>query len=174
MSVEGVSKFTAQINRLKAEALTKKHLEEAGNFVLSAAVLLAPKNQGYLQNNIYLDVEEDQGTLRATVYTNVEYARYVEFGTGPVGARNHEGTSPNVTPTYTMHAWGIPADQVDAATAAHYGWQLSTYKGKQYYAFPFYGQPAQPFMYPALKDNEDTVRDIIVGGMNYAAEKVTK
>ena len=172
MSVLGVNKFNAQMNELKAEPLAKKYLNDAGNFVRSAAVMLAPADTGYLRQNIYLDTEEEKGVMRATVYTNVEYAAYVEFGTGKKGAANHEGVSPEVAVSYRMSPWWIHEDQLAPGTGEKYHWfYVDTPEGRFYQTS---GQPAQPFMYPALKDNEDTVKDILIGGLNYAARKATK
>lgn len=42
----------------------------------------APKGTGELQRSIQSRVEEDNGDLIGVVYTNLEYAPYVEFGTG--------------------------------------------------------------------------------------------
>lgn len=172
MSVLGVSKFNAQVNDLKAEPLAQKYVNDAGNFVRNAAVMLAPADSGYLRQNIYLDTEEENSVMRATVYTNVEYAPYVEFGTGPKGAENHAGTSPEVSVSYRLSAWWIHEDMLAPGTGEKYGWfYVDTPEGRFYRTS---GQPAQPFMYPALKDNEDTVKDILIGGLNYAARKATR
>ena len=172
MSVEGISRFTAQVNALKTEAGSLKYIEEAGNLVRSAAVMLAPADSGYLRQNIYLDTEQEGDVSRAVVYTNVAYAPFVEFGTGPKGAANHDGISPEVTPTYRTSPWWIHESQIDPATAQKYHWfYIDTKEGRFYQVT---GQPAQPFMYPALKDNEQAVIDTIIGGLNYAAERATK
>ena len=164
-------RLVSQLERL-GDLDIEKAVKKGAEHAQSAAKSLAPVNSGELHNSILVDVKKiSSGKYEGIVYTNLSYATYVEFGTGPVGAKNHEGTSPNVTPVYTMHAWGIPADSVSPTTAARYGWKLSTYKGKQYYAFPFYGQPAQPFMYPALKDNEEDIVEIIANELRAEVKK---
>jgi len=42
----------------------------------------APKGTGELERSIQSRVEEDNGDLIGVVFTNLEYAPYVEFGTG--------------------------------------------------------------------------------------------
>ena len=70
------------------------------------------------------------------VLTNVEYAAYVEFGTGPKG----NGTYPYELPGgihYKADKWRgkIPA----------VGWRMIS------------GQKAQPYLYPALINNREAI-----------------
>ena len=88
-------------------------------------------------------------------YTNKAYAGYVEMGTGPKGEANHSGISPVVNPSYTQNPWWIHESQIDKGLAERYHWfYIETEDGRFYQCT---GQPAQPFMYPALKNNEDRV-----------------
>lgn len=112
---------------------------------------------GELRNSIQTSASVLGGMVTAETFTNKEHAGYVEFGTGPVGQEHHEGISPEVNPSYVQHGWGIPADKVDPADAELYKWPKRTYGGKDYYMTS--GQPARPFMYPALKNNEKLVSD---------------
>ena len=77
--------------------------------VRDTAVLLAPErtyNGGELRHSIRRKHERTDDGVRGIVYTNKEYAPYVEFGTGPKGEENHAGISPNFTPTYTQTHFG--------------------------------------------------------------------
>ena len=88
-------------------------------------------------------------------YTNKAYAGYVEMGTGPKGEANHSGISPVVNPSYSQNPWWIHESQIDKGLAERYHWfYIETEDGRFYQCT---GQPAQPFMYPALKNNEDRV-----------------
>lgn len=79
----------------------------------------------------------------------------MEFGTGPRGREDHAGISPNVSPSYTQKPWWIHESQIDARTAEKYGWfHIDTPEGRFYQCS---GQAAQPFMYPALKNNEQKI-----------------
>ena len=83
------------------------------------------------------------------------YAPYLEFGTGPKGQENHAGISPEITPAYTQNPWWIHESQVDRRVAEKYHWfYLDTPDGRFYLCT---GQPAYPFMYPALKDSQDQI-----------------
>lgn len=123
--------------------------------VQANAKLLCPVNHGELRASISEKAEQTSTGIRAMTYTNKESASYVEFGTGPRGEASHEGISPEVNPTYSQHGWGIPVDKIDPADAEKYHWGKRLYNGKEYYMTS--GQPAQPFLYPALKNNEEVV-----------------
>ena len=121
--------------------------------VQSAAKLLAPVHDGELRGSIRKRANKTPNGAIGEVYTNKEYASYVEFGTGPSGAENHSGISPFVSPVYTLSPWWIHESQIDPDTAERYHWfYLDTPDGRFYQCT---GQAAQPYMYPALKDNED-------------------
>lgn len=123
--------------------------------VRDAAVMLAPVNHGELRHSIRRKHQRTDEGARGIVYTNKEYAPYVEFGTGPKGEENHEGISPLVSPTYTQTPWWIHESQIDRQTAELYHWfYIDTPDGRFYQVT---GQPAQPFMYPALHDTKEEV-----------------
>jgi HK97 gp10 family phage protein len=93
--------------------------------------------KGTVRGSIRAKYEKDG--MVGVVYTNNPHAMYVEFGTGPVGAANHAGTSPNVGVSYTLRkSWVYNKD------------------GKFYRTS---GQPARPYMYPAAKMNEGTFQN---------------
>lgn len=162
----GLGKLNAQLSKIEEEVCNADFLKEAGMFVQSAAKINTPAFSGYLRNNIFVDYHEDEQGKTAEVYTNVSYAPYVEFGTGPKGMVDHDGTSPEITPVYTLDPWWIHESDVDITLAEMYHWSyIDTPQGRFYKC---YGQAAQPFMYPALKDNEKEVLDIIKKGVNKA------
>lgn len=124
---------------------------------------------GELKQKIRISTEQQDEKVIGTVYTNVKYAPYIEFGTGPKGEKNHEGISPLVTPVYSQSPWWIHESQIDAETAEEYHWfYIDTKKGRFYQCS---GQAAQPFLYPALKNNEDRVTRNI---SNYVAREIRK
>ena len=167
MSNSSLNKLMVNLDRIEAKFKKMEWLDQAAAFVKDAAVGNAPFNYGYLQQHIFYEVERKRFTgAIATVYTDVEYAPYVELGTGRRGAMNHEGISPEVHPTYTMHSWWIHESQLDVGVAAKYHFPfIDTPEGRFYKCE---GQPAQPFMYPALKDNEARVIAIAEKGIEEA------
>lgn len=139
-TLQNIDRLIIKLNRLGVD--TKSYLKTSINkqmrFVQGEAKLLCPVGAtGYLRNSIIVDSKVTNTGITGICSTNVEYAAYVEFGTGPVGAENHAGISPNVDISYREDGWCYMND-----------------KGEYIYTK---GQPAQPFMYPALKNNEDTV-----------------
>lgn len=138
-----------------AEIDMKRAVGEVIQIVRLAATLNCPIDTGELQQNIAADVEGDSIRAIGTCWTNKAYAPYVEFGTGPKGQADHAGISPDVTPVYTQSPWWIHESQVDRRVAEKYRWfYIDTPEGRFYQCT---GQPAHPFMYPALHDNEDKI-----------------
>lgn len=120
---------------------------------------------GELRESIFTDVEDKGDVIRGICFTNKKYAPYVEFGTGPKGQTNHEGISPEVVVAYTQSPWwihegsGPGPNEIDRKTAEFYHFPcIETPQGRFYQCT---GQPAQPFMYPALKNNEDEIIRIV-------------
>ena len=138
-----------------AEIDMKRAVGEVIQIVRLAATLKCPIDTGELQQDIAADVEGDSIRAIGTCWTNKAYAPYVEFGTGPKGQADHAGISPDVTPVYTQSPWWIHESQVDRRVAEKYRWfYIDTPEGRFYQCT---GQPAHPFMYPALHDNEDKI-----------------
>lgn len=121
------------------------------------AVMLCPANSGELRQTIKTKVKPRNGLITGIVYTNNKHAAYVEFGTGPVGESDHEGISPNVNPKYSSKdGWWFPGKKIPPQDAEKYHWPSMTAEdGKTLYFTK--GQPAQPFLYPALKFYEDSI-----------------
>lgn len=152
-------KITDLANMVRGEDVKQIFNSTNKQIVQAYAKLLCPVNHGELRNSIKTSIDMTQDHIKAETFTNKKQAAYVEFGTGPIGQENHEGVSPDIALSYSQHGWGIPADKVDPADAEMYKWPKRIYNGKEYYMTS--GQPAQPFMYPALKNNEKKVKKTI-------------
>lgn len=156
--------FTVDLGKIIKKASKPDFVRQAGEYVLSASKLNCPVDSGVLRNSIFLDVEENGDKIEATVYTDNQYSPYVELGTGRKGEMNHNGISPNVTPAYTLEPWWIHESQIDQGTAERYHWfYIDTEDGRFYRCD---GQPAQPFLYPAIKDNESDIIKILNNGID--------
>ena len=128
-------------------------------FVQGAAKENCPSNNGELRESIFTKVYDSSDNTIGTCYTNKSYGPYVEFGTGPKGQESHVGISPNVDVMYSQSPWWIHESQIDQSVAEKYHWfYIDTPDGRFYQCS---GQAAQPFMYPALKNNENAVTSII-------------
>lgn len=67
----------------------RKGLERGAKKIQKNAKYLAPVDTGHLRNSIKTKSETTQDAVEAQVYTNIEYALYVEFGTGQRGAESN-------------------------------------------------------------------------------------
>lgn len=171
MSVKGLDKLCVQLDKIETNVQNPSYVVQATTFVRSAAVMLAPVHDGYLRQSINWDIDTDGRQITGTVYTDLEYSTYVELGTGPKGAMDHAGISPLVNPVYTMEPWWIHESQLDPGIGELYHWpHIDTPDGRFYKCS---GQAAQPFMYPALADNEQTVINILKKGIKKAMEDAT-
>lgn len=170
MRIEGLEELEAALTGLE-EGIRKQYLQravgQATELVRTDAVRRSPGSSGELRNHIFTAVESTGATTQGIVYTNTEYAPYVEFGTGPKGAANHEGTAP-VNPSYTPEPWWIPEGDTDGAIskkeADMYHMPRSETENGEAFRYTE-GQPAQPFMYPALKDNEEKCVAVIISAL---------
>ncbi len=155
---EGMDSLLRRLKKYENISLTQP-IGKAISYVQSAAKGSCPTHDGELRNSIFTAVEQEGDITRGTCYTNKKYSRYVEMGTGPKGQKNHDGISPNVAVAYTQSPWWIHESQIDKAVAEKYHWfSIDTKDGRFYQCT---GQAAQPFMYPALKDNTKEVTQII-------------
>ena len=170
MSAEGLDELEMKLNQL-ADIDLKKAVSDAVQTVRSAAMSVHV-DTGELQQSIHADVEENGDTVTGTCWTNKPYAPYLEFGTGPKGQENHAGISPEITPAYTQNPWWIHESQVDRRVAEKYHWfYLDTPDGRFYLCT---GQPAYPFMYPALKDSQDQILEGMKADFSVAIKESIK
>ena len=137
-------------------------INKATTLVHGQAKALAPVGiTSDLGESIHMSVTETEGR----VYTNVEYAPFVEFGTGIKGNGSYPYEIKGLSLEYRSSPWYIPASELEAETAERYHFPKVYGKdGAEYYVC--YGQEAQPFMYPALKNNEKTIRKMIQDAIN--------
>lgn len=140
--------------------------------VRNAAASNCPVNHTELQESIMAMVRPNEKGIEAVCYTNARYAAYVEFGTGPQGQESHEGISPHVQPTYTQQGWWFPGKDIDPSDAEKYHWPKS--EGPDGVFYYTNGQAAQPFMYPALKGNEETIKRNLSAALKTEIKKVGK
>lgn len=105
----------------------KKTMGKALTMVHGEAKTLAPVDTGELSESIHMEQKKTQEGREGRVFTNLEYAMYVEFGTGQKGNGSY------------------PYD-IDGLKLA--------------YKEDWVGMVAQPYMYPALKNNEKAIKKL--------------
>lgn len=135
-------------------------LNACKNVVQAEAKLRAPANEGELRNSIKVRVRIEGSRVIGEVFTNSDHGAYVELGTGPKGLANHSGISPEVSVSYRSTPWYVHEDQINVGPY-HFAKRGEFYK--------MYGQPAQPYLYPALKDNQERVSSNI---SKYVSRKI--
>lgn len=131
--------MNVKFNDNSAEILAAMHeaalraLEECGLVAEDYAKKLAPVDTGNLRNSITHSVDDSE--LSVYIGTDVEYAPYIELGTGIYA----EGGDGRPTPWVYQDAQG--------------NWHWTR------------GNPAKPFLKPAVADHQKTYRAIIEGEM---------
>lgn len=158
--IVGYQKLEERLNKMSRMNL-RPAVNQAISLVQKTAKELCPSHSGELRQSIYTTTEEVDDICRGTCYTNKKYGQYVEFGTGPNGQESHEGISPDVAVAYSQKGWMIPADAMSMGEAESYGFGITTGSDGQVIGYYTNGQAAHPFMYPALKNNEEKVTNII-------------
>ena len=132
ISLKGLESVLGKIDDLANTANIQESLGQACALVERSAKQKAPKDNGDLRRSISSVVKETEGI----VFTPLEYAPYVEFGTG-LFAEGGNGRK------------DVP-------------WYYKDEKGKWHVTK---GQKPQPFMRPALKENRTKILKLIKEGM---------
>ena len=146
-------------SRCKGDEM-RQALGKACAYVERKAKEKAPKGKvkgGELRRSIKSRVEEENGDLVGTIYSDAEYAPYVEFGTG---IHAEEGGRTDVP-------WFIPiGEEFSEAQAKAYHMIIVEDKDTGMKWALSYGQHPHPFMRPAFTESKERIRKIIRGGIS--------
>ena len=147
MSVQNVDKLLKKLKRMDVDVndTLMPIMARQAKFVQGTAKDLCPVDLGQLRNSIRTTTRKSKYKVNALVHTNTEYAAYVEFGTGKVGETTPVANKYPGPLSYKQTKWRARIPDV--------GWRYVA------------GQSAQPFLYPALKNNESKVRDNIANDL---------
>lgn len=147
MSVQNVDKLLKKLKRMDMDVndTLMPIMARQAKFVQGTAKDLCPVDLGQLRNSIRTTTRKSKYKVTALVHTNTEYAAYVEFGTGKVGETTPVANKYPDPLSYKQTKWRARIPDV--------GWRYVA------------GQSAQPFLYPALKNNESKVRDNIANDL---------
>ncbi len=123
--IQGLDSLIRRLQSVRNDSgrIIDRGLLKAGEKIRGRAVLLCPVDTGELRNSIRV---QKTAPLTAAVGTSLEYAPYVEYGTGTQG-------DPAV-PHTSKDSWSWQDEEGN--------WHTS------------HGQPAQPFLRPAVKEDE--------------------
>ena len=132
--VEGVEQLLQRLNEVADEEKIRAALGRACAIVERSAKEKAPKGTGELRRSITSRIEQDGDDLTGVVFTPLEYAPYVEYGTGLFA---EEGGRKDVP-------WHYQDDEGN--------WHSTS------------GQHPQPFLRPALNENREEIIRILKEG----------
>lgn len=132
--VEGVDDVLEAMEGLADSTVWEQALKRACSLVERTAKQNAPKGNGDLRRSITSRIERDGEDLIGVVYTPLEYAPYVEYGTGLFAVNGGRKDVP----------WNYQDDKGE--------WHTTS------------GQHPQPFLEPALNENREEIIRILREG----------
>lgn len=132
IEIEGLDDVLNRIEKLGDTSNIEATLSQACALVERSAKQKAPKDTGELRRSITSKIEGTQGI----VYTPLEYAPYVEYGTGLFAENGGRKDVP----------WNYQDDKGN--------WHSTS------------GQKPQPFMRPALNENREKIVDLLGEAIN--------
>lgn len=135
LKIEGLEQFTELVEKIADTKRLEKAMKKAMALVEGEAKKNAPKGTGELRRSIESKVEVKGNEVTGTVFTPLEYAPYVEFGTGLFAESGGRKDVP----------WNYQDDKGE--------WHSTS------------GMKPQPFMRPALTENRTKVIKIIEEGI---------
>ena len=135
IEIEGIGKVLKRLEKLSNTENIEKAMGKACAVVEAAAKQNAPKDTGALRNSITSKVEVEGKEVIGTIFTPLEYAPYVEYGTGLFAESGGRKDVP----------WNYQDDKGE--------WHSTS------------GQKPQPFMRPAVEDNRNKIIEILGEGI---------
>lgn len=82
VKIEGLNNLLAKLNKYADPAQLKQSMEKCCAIVEASAKEKAPKDTGELRRSILSRVEETANGVEGVVFTPLEFAPYIEYGTG--------------------------------------------------------------------------------------------
>lgn len=135
ITIEGIDSLIEKLDNMFDSQQMIENMGKACGLVERAAKQKAPKDNGELRRSITSKVEQDGNDVKGIVFTPLEYAPYVEFGTGLFA---EEGGRTNVP-------WCYQDDKGE--------WHSTS------------GMHPQPYMRPALNENREQIKRILKEGI---------
>lgn len=137
MSIElkGLDDVFESLDSLTDGVKYVKAMSKACALVERAAKQGAPKGNGELRRSITSKIDVDGGDIVGVVFTPLEYAPYVEYGTGLFAENGGRQDVP----------WHYQDDEGE--------WHTTS------------GMPPRPYMRPALDNNRERIKEILKEGL---------
>lgn len=131
IKIEGLDEVLADLNEIKDKDVVEAALKKACLLVERSAKQKAPKGNGELRRSISSRVDDEGGDLVGVIFTPLEYAPYVEYGTGLFAEEGGRQDTP----------WSYKDDEGN--------WHSTS------------GMRPHPYMRPALEENTNKIIEII-------------
>ena len=135
IEIEGISKVLKRLEKLSNTENIEKAMGKACAVVEAAAKQNAPKDTGALRRSITSKVDVEGKEVIGTIFTPLEYAPYIEYGTGLFAESGGRKDVP----------WNYQDDKGE--------WHSTS------------GIKPHPFMRPAIEDNRDKIIEILGGSI---------
>ena len=161
---KGLDKIIAKLDKMQDTSTIVSAMQDACDLVEGAAKYKAPKDTGALKRSITNRIEVIGNEVDGIVFTPVEYAPYIEYGTG-LYAENGNGTS-----GYWVYVGDKDYDPNRKKSGKRYTLQeakqiVAIMRSKGLEAYYTNGMHPQPFMRPALKENEQNIKKKLKEGI---------
>lgn len=85
ITISGIEELQRKLGNLKSQKAVRFAVSQATALVEGSARAGCPVKTGSLRNSIHMRVEESERRVVGVVYTSMEHAPFVEFGTGVRG-----------------------------------------------------------------------------------------
>lgn len=108
VTIKNIDRLTRKFNKM-ADMELEDAMTKATTLVHGQAKDLAPVDKGNLAGSIRMEINKRKTELEGRVYTNLEYAPYVEFGTGVRGNGSYPYDIEGLTLTYHESWAGMQA-----------------------------------------------------------------
>ena len=82
VKIEGLNNLLAKLNEYADPAQLRQSMEKCCAIVEASAKEKAPKDTGALRRSISSRIEETANGVEGVIFTPLEYAPYIEYGTG--------------------------------------------------------------------------------------------
>lgn len=135
IKIEGIDEVLERLEKLLNTEDIEKAMGKACAVVEAAAKQNAPKDTGALRNSITSRVENRNGHIEGVIFTPLEYAPYIEYGTGLFAESGGRKDVP----------WNYQDDRGE--------WHSTS------------GIKPHPFMRPAIEDNRNKIIEVLGEGI---------
>lgn len=165
IEIKGLDDVLDAISNLADEQELKRAMGQACAQVVGTAIQKVKKGEGELQKHMQFRVEGTGSDIVGVVFNPLEYAPYVEYGTGMFAEKGgRQGywvfVKDSAGGISSVSKSGGKSYTLDEAKQA-----MAMLRAKGLDAYYTNGQHPQPFLRPALHENRENILRILKGGL---------